>query len=280
MQSNLLWTVAKPPYVLQLAGTETGPPRLERIIQTGKEQAEPHFSRAKLIPEELQAAQVLSSKVEREMLIELSQAGFVREQDVLGSKAKDEIRTALENLLKAGLLNVEHLLECKRTGTRLTRLRDLQQLQDTNVGTLICPSCGSNFSQELPSKGYSLSDLGRKMSRQSYWMTVWVTDMLTKLGVPQDAILWNVSESGEEVDLLMDQLWIFELKDREFGSGDAYPLNYRQVRYRVNKAIIVTTERVSRDAKRVLSRPAEKFLKTPVEKFRFWPMKSPHPQML
>lgn len=80
-------------------------------------------------------------------------------------------------------------------------------------------------------------------------MTIWVTSLLNKLGVPLETILWNVSEAGDEVDILVDflgQLWIFELKDsREFGSGCS-SLNYRQVRYRATKAIIITTEKVSR----------------------------------
>ncbi|HEY63940.1 MAG TPA: hypothetical protein G4O02_05160 [Caldilineae bacterium] len=122
------------------------------------------------------------------------------------------------------------------------------------MASLICPSCGSKFGEELLSEGYTVSELGRRMAKQSHWMTVWTTDLLIKLGIPEDAILWNISENGEEVDLLVEflgQLWIFELKDREFGAGDAHPLNYRQVRYRADKAIIFTTEKVSKDAKRV-----------------------------
>ena len=72
--------------------------------------------------------------------------------------------------------------------------------------------------------------------------------------MPLNAILWNLAETGEEVDLLvefMGELWILELKDREFGSGDAHPLNYRQVRYKATKAIVITTDKVSKDARRV-----------------------------
>lgn len=101
-------------------------------------------------------------------------------------------------------------------------------------------------------------------------MTVWITDQLTKSGIPDSGILWNVSEAGEEVDLLVEflgQLWIFELKDREFGSGDAYALNYRQVRYRANGVFVVTTEKVSKEAKRVfeeLAREARRDWSGPV----------------
>jgi hypothetical protein len=86
-------------------------------------------------------------------------------------------------------------------------------------------------------------------------MTIWVTNLLVQLGVPLVSVLWNLSESGEEVDIVVEflgQLCIFELKDREFGAGDAHPFNYRRVRYRAEKAIVVTADKVSVDAKRIL----------------------------
>ncbi|MCG8348531.1 MAG: hypothetical protein MI924_12235 [Chloroflexales bacterium] len=231
-------------------------PGLERIMQSEGDQGELTLNGACVIEEELQAAKALTSKTARETLIELSQAVFVRERDFFGRKTKnqDEVRAAIEALRSANLINVEHLLECKRSGAPLTRIKDINELKSAEVSELVCGSCGKTFEHELISEGYSLSDLGRKMSRQSYWMTVWVTELLVRLGVPQESILWNVSEAGDEVDILvgfLGQIWIFELKDREFGSGDAYPLNYRQVRYRANKAIIITTDRIARDAKKV-----------------------------
>src|SRR6266496_4261883 len=229
--------------------------QFDRIISTEQEQTGLHFNKAKLIPEELQAAQVLADKLTRENLIELVQAGFVRERDILNrKKGQEEIRDALIKLKNIGLLDSKYLLECRQGGKALTFLKSKEQLGINDIGNLTCPSCHAKFSNEILTEGYSPSDFGRYMSRQSYWMTVWVTEQLTRADVPTEAILWNIAESGEEVDLLvgfLGQLWIFELKDREFGSGDAYPLNYRQVRYRTNKTIIVTTDKVSKDAKRV-----------------------------
>jgi hypothetical protein len=145
-------------------------------------------------------------------------------------------------------------LMCNRTSAPLTRLSDGDRLKSEEVGTLICPSCGAAFKDEQLTEGYSLSELGRRLTQSSHWMTVWVTKRLVDLGISPESILWNIEESGEEVDLIvnvLDELWIFELKDREFGAGDAYPFNYRRVRYRAQKGIIITTERVSADAKRV-----------------------------
>jgi hypothetical protein len=200
-------------------------------------------------------AEILSKVSAREVLQVISQARFARERDMLAGRLKkhDDLKALLGELKRTNLVNTEHLLECKRTGTPLTRLDDPNLLKEA-VGALTCPSCGARFRDEALSEGYSLSELGHKLLLNSRWMTVWITEMLVGLGVQVEFVLWNVSEHGDEVDIIVEflgNIWILELKDREFGAGDAHPLNYRRARYKAQKAIIVTTDKVSRDAKRV-----------------------------
>lgn len=235
-----------------------GTPRLDKLTSEAEKGTEKYFTRATCQNEEVIAAKLLMNKLARDTLIEISQAGFARQRDIFSRKTKQQadLQATIVNLSQAGLLYVEYLLECKQTGAPLTRLKDLEQLKLLEVGSLLCGACGSEFRNENVNEGYSLTDLGRKLIRQSHWMTVWITEILAQAGIPESNILWNLAETGEEVDLLvefMNQLWIFELKDREFGAGDAHPLNYRQVRYRANNSIVITTEQVSKDAKRVFT---------------------------
>lgn len=242
-----------------------GRPQRKALEEAREEEGGPRFSPASLQDDEVQAASVLAQQANRELLQELSRAGFARERDILGRKGKrqDELRAALAQLKRSALLSTECLLECKRTGNPLTRLPSPEQLQSEEIANLPCPSCGARFADESLSEGYSLSRTGRSLIENSHWMTIWVTNLLVKLGVPLDSILWNIAAAGEEVDLVLEflgELWVFELKDREFGAGDAHPFNYRTVRYGADEAIIVTTAKVSKDAKRVfqeLARQAE-----------------------
>lgn len=233
-------------------------PRLDRLTNTSEEESRAVFARASLDDRRREAAETLRPKLARDIMIELSGARFARERDILNrrSKIEEEVKKAISDLKDKGLVTTEYLLECKTSGTSLTRLREREQIENGTASAMRCPSCGSGFDEEVLSEGYTVSDLGQEMIRKSHWMTVWVTALLAKLGVPEDTILWNVTEDGEEVDLLMElfgQVWIFELKDREFGAGDATALNYRRVRYGAAKTIVVTTEKVSRDAKRVFT---------------------------
>lgn len=233
-----------------------GTPRLDSIMADSEEESSLKFLKVELKPEEVEAARVLENVFFKRLLRLVSQAGFLREKDILGQKSKDKknYKDGLEELSKSGLLCEEYLLECKKTGMPLTRLKDPERLNKKEIGGLKCPSCNSDFSSESLSKGYSMSELGSKLTQGNHWMTIWITELLTKVGIPLESILWNISESGEEVDLLVEffgRLWIFELKDREFGAGDAHPLNYRKVRYRADRSIIITTAQVSKDAKNV-----------------------------
>lgn len=203
-----------------------------------------------------QASGTLQAKSARQLLIELSQAGFARETDILSKRGQkaDEVKGHLSALNEANLILTEHLLQCKMTSAPLTRLTNPEQLADGQLAELRCVNCNRKFSEERLSEGYSVSPVGRSMIQGSHWMTVWVTRVLLDLGVPESAIRWNMEESGEEVDIVfeyLDRLWIVELKDRDFGAGDAHPFNYRRVRYRAEEAVVVSTGKVSTDARRV-----------------------------
>ncbi len=230
--------------------------RLDRVTKINEEEEGPAFEKAELIDEHVRAAGVLADRGARELMLLIAEAVFVRQKEILERRGKkqEEIREVLQQLQATDLISTESLLECRRHGTRLSRFPNAADLEDPKIGSLLCASCGAHFRDENVSEGYSLSPLGRHLIKKSHWMTVWLTNLLVRLGIPEENVVWNLSEVGEEVDIIAEflgQLWIFELKDREFGAGDAHPFNYRQVRYGADRAIIVTADKVSRDAKRI-----------------------------
>ena len=199
---------------------------------------------------------VMESPTVRTILREVAEAGFVRHSDLLGRRGKrqQEFDAALESIKKNALVQTEHILQCRKTSAQLVRVPDISELTAAATSNFRCATCNRPFSDELTSEGYSLSANGKELARGSHWMTLWVTEQLVAAGVDRSSILWNVEDAGEEVDIIIDHLkktWIFELKDREFGAGDAYPFNYRKVRYKASEAVVVTTEKVAPDARRV-----------------------------
>ncbi|MET8230880.1 hypothetical protein ABZS77_09415 [Micromonospora sp. NPDC005298] len=232
-------------------------PRLVKLLEKlTPEGAATRFSNPDLSDETVEGADVLSVQPNRELLRELSEAGFGREADILSRRGekREEVQAALADLAAAGLTHAEFLLACRATSAPLARFPTAEETQTGPIAAVRCGKCTRTYSQELLSEGYSVSKLGRSLAQGSHWMTVWVTKRLVNLGIPLTSIVWNLEESSEEVDIiieLMSKLWIFELKDREFGPGDAHPFNYRRVRYGADEAFVITTDKVSADAKRV-----------------------------
>ncbi|MFJ3194650.1 hypothetical protein ACIPJQ_18740 [Streptomyces griseoviridis] len=204
------------------------------------------------------ASGILENDSNRALLLELKTAVFARESDVLARRGnkQEETKESLELLKKSGLVKSEHLLQCRKSNALLIRVDSLEEIEVPAVAQLSCAGCSRKFKDELTSEGYSISPLGRELSNGSHWMTLWVTRRLVEAGVPLESIAWNLEESGEEVDIMVDfmgELWLIELKDREFGAGDAHPFNYRTVRYRSNRSFIISTDKVSPDAKKVFA---------------------------
>ncbi|QEC49270.1 hypothetical protein FSW04_17920 [Baekduia soli] len=231
--------------------------RLHEIL-SDTDEGPASFSRAQLDAALTTGAETLSSDFAREMLIEISKAGFVRATDLLAKWSRrlpeGEAEAAIESLKGCGLLATKHLLICRTDSSPLTEFDDPAELEA--VKDLRHPSCNRRFADELLKEGYSVSPLGRSLIEKSHWMTVFVTERLVSAGVPADSIFWNMTEAGEEVDIVLsflDEVWILELKDRDFGPGDAYPFNYRLARYSPQRAMIVTTGTVMADAKRVIA---------------------------
>jgi hypothetical protein len=229
---------------------------LDRLASDG---SSPRFAKPEIDESAIASAELLSDNFARTQLREVSESGgFVREVDVLSRRGefKEQLETRLDELVAADLLSQEKIIQCRRTSAPLIRIPAEGTLPDFEGATLRCASCNRPFRDELVSSGYAVTEHGRKMLNSSQWMMVWVTNRLVRAGISLESIVWNLEESGDEIDIVvdaLDELWIIELKDREFGPGDAHPFNYRRVRYRANNALIVTTQTVSTDARRVFS---------------------------
>jgi hypothetical protein len=217
---------------------------------------ESRFEPARLDPPSVKAAEVMIDPVCRAIVRQVSQARFATDREIRqANRGPDETLTqALNRVRGIGVLRSLYVLSCGQRGYALTRLEDPAALKDPKIGKLTCHYCGSTFDQEVITEGFSVTELGNSLNAGNRWLTVWTTRILTDLGIPVDAILWNVAEEGEEVDIILEafeRLWILELKDREFGRGDAHPFSYRRTHYRPDHSIVLSTERVSDEAKRI-----------------------------
>jgi hypothetical protein len=177
----------------------------------------------------------------------LAQLGKVRATDAkLPPKLVDE-------LLAEQLLRKEYLVLCRKDSRTLCQVENLADLGTVSGGKLTCATCGRKFSEEIVLEIYAGTDAGKRLMTSSRWMTVWLTDLLIQAGVARETIEWSATAGEDEIDIMTDALGLrlfFELKDREFGLGDAYPFAYRVDRYGGSLGVVVSTDKIAEEAEK------------------------------
>jgi len=209
-----------------------------------------------MIDTECQAALIISDNKLRQVLRRIAEHESFKTQHAKGEQ-KDAILDTISELINSDLVTKRYVVSCKKKSTPIGVVQSKEEL---NKYVLSCPHCGRNFTEELIEESFILSDLGRKLTAGSHWMTILLTRSLIDCGIPENSIIWNLTEDSEEVDCVVqfkDKTWIFELKDRDFEPGDAHPLTYRAVKFNASKTIIFTTGKITKEARKVFQDMAQ-----------------------
>jgi len=202
---------------------------------------------------ESEASLCLIDQDKRQVMRRLSEAGSMKQLDIENKNAKGHLDT-IQGLITQNLVITKYIVTCRKKSLPIGVIESPNELINQSNHGLSCPHCGQSFGKELLNKSYALSELGKKMLQSSHWMTLLVTKILIEQGIPEKCIIWNLTDAAEEVDCAVqfkDKVWIFELKDRDFEAGDAHPLLYRAIKFKANKTVIITTGRVSKDARKI-----------------------------
>lgn len=199
--------------------------------------------------EDAEAANFMAEGGVREFVSKLARVGKMLKKD-----AEDAIGepATVDNLLALGLLAEEYLLTCKQDQHTICVVPDKDHLTSESMASLQCSVCNRSFPDENLQVIYTLTSRGKKLVDSSSWMSVWITDLLENNGVTKEAVRWGLEAGGEELDIMIEEFdsrIFFELKDREFGLGDAYPFIYRITRYAGDVGVVATMDKVSTDAK-------------------------------
>ena len=199
--------------------------------------------------EESDRARILALPDNRQFLLRLAQVGKLRSVDA-ASGAGEEITQAL---LEAGLVRTEYLVVCRQDSHTICSVAERADVMSAAGSQLRCSICGRPFRDELVQEILALTEEGNSLLTSSRWMMIWITELLVQSGLSLQNIAWNAAAGEDELDIMMDAPGMrvfFELKDREFGLGDAYPFAYRVARYGGTFGVVVSTKRVAEEAKK------------------------------
>jgi hypothetical protein len=205
-------------------------------------------------------AELLVRRERRDFLIRLAQLGKARSVD-----AQADVEAAdVVPLLQRGLVRKEFLILCRQDSRTLCTIQSREEIEGESGQRFRC-SCGRSFAEELVQEIYALTDRSRKLLDGSHWMTVWITSQLAGEGISIDRMSWGATAGEDEIDIvahIQDQVVFFELKDRAFGLGDAYPFTARVQRYGANAGVIISMEGIAEEASKFLQEQARSLQST------------------
>lgn len=201
-------------------------------------------------PQESEWARLLAAREQREFVLRLAQVGS-RARAVDTASEAGEVVT--QPLLDCGLIHKEYLVLCRQDSHTICAVRDRDKIASGTGTRFRCTICGRPFCEELIEEIFALTGDGKTLLDGSRWMMIWVTDLLIAAGIGRDRISWNAVAGDDELDIITDVLGskvFFELKDRDFRLGDAYPFALRVERYGGDGGVVVCTETIDNEAKR------------------------------
>lgn len=206
-----------------------------------------------LAAEDIPLAAILEDQRARSLSLLIKSSGGVLLPDILkkGGLEIDDANAALERLTAAALVNREHVIICKKSAGQINRVNSVDSLRKFLDLDVRC-SCGTPIAQERIEDLYIPSNKLQRMLDQSFWMSVWLVKTLIAVGIAADRVMLNLHEGPEEIDAFVDangKLALFELKDREFSMGDAYPFGARVALYKPDYAFIISTRGVAPEVK-------------------------------
>jgi hypothetical protein len=194
---------------------------------------------------QLEQAKLLVSNKHRSFLLSLAQIGKARSVDA-ATISNQEIT---QPLLEKQLIRKEYIVTCRQDSRTLCSVPD-----EKDIGNyMLCTTCGRNFKDELIQEIYALTADTKKLINGSHWMTIWITNLLDNSGISKEKIKWNAAAGDDELDIIAEIQGMnvfFELKDRQFGLGDAYPFGFRLERYGGEMGVVLTMDKVAAEAQK------------------------------
>lgn len=204
------------------------------------------------------AANALADRPTRSLAISIKSSRGLLTKDISKLVRPETAAPGLiENLITNGLAIRDVVVVCSATQTQVARVPDRGSLAQLAGAGLRC-ACGKPIDQESSDDLLTVTDLGVLMLDKSRWMSILVREDLAELGVLRENILLECQLGADEIDciaLIGSEMAVFELKDKEFSTGNAYSFSAKISLIDPDFSIIVTTDKVASDVKGRFSRP-------------------------
>jgi hypothetical protein len=204
----------------------------------------------------IMAAKALEDRRARSLAVSIKSSRGLLAKDVVKLVDPKDASEVIDNLVASGIAVRDVVVVCGSTQTQVARVPNKESLSQLSAVGLRC-ACGKSIDQEMPDDLLTVTDLGVLLLDESRWMSIVVREELAALGVNREDILLECQLGADEIDciaLISGQMVIFELKDKEFSTGNAYSFSAKISLVNPDFSVIVTTDKVAADVKKRFSR--------------------------
>lgn len=137
---------------------------------------------------------------------------------------------------------------CRKTGQQILRVSSRAAIEDPSQKGFKCFICGNSVSEESIDEIITVTDFGRKLMDQDYWLVVRVLDALERAGINNREVHIQSAE-GRLTNFFLtvnDQLFLLVVANNKITLEESYLINANLAAYGVKNAAIISTQRVSR----------------------------------
>jgi hypothetical protein len=177
----------------------------------------------------------------------INQQDSVFQETLLEKTGLENVDREVKLFKDLGLINSDFALLCNKTGQQILRVPDKSALEDISKKGFNCFICGSSIADEKLVRAISISDFGRRMLRDDYWILVHTLSALKNVGFSYEDLFVLKDENLDARVLLNlnDESMMIQLANRKLSLDDAYLINAHISAYSLDYFVIVSVKPIS-----------------------------------
>jgi len=214
------------------------------ILSDTFQQMRAHFKQLSPTDEEFDASLRLENSPMLKLLKEISSLENVLMGKLVEMDMGEDLQERVNLLQKLGLIVKDFVVFCKQQGQQIFRVNNREAIDEASAKGFTCFLCGRPLAQERIEQLITLSDFGKKIMDNSYWMVVRVIKALKEYGIDNSQIYVEIGqEDSNDIFLVLNnKLIIIQTLDRKLRLEDAILFCAKLSVYKISAGVILTTQ--------------------------------------
>lgn len=171
-----------------------------------------------------------------------------------------DIFSTIDKFINLNLVSKNFYVYCRKTGHQISRVKDIESIQDASSRGMQCPFCGKIFMEERIEQILSITAEGEKFVKKNYWLSLYVGYTLLNLGIAQGNISIRQENDLSNSDIFVShfgKLIYIAIKESPLAYEDIYLFAKRAKFYEADKTILITDSKTDVNLNLFLANIAE-----------------------